>query len=86
MRRIDELHLEHTFAGARMLLEMLKLEGHEIGRKHVGTLMKKLRTESLLCTVTTTCLPLYRHFRSIATPERSEVTFQFTALFKSMRI
>ena len=38
MRRIDELHLEHPFAGARMLRDMLKLEGHEIGRKHVGTL------------------------------------------------
>jgi putative transposase len=27
MRRIDELHLEHPFAGARMLRDMLKLEG-----------------------------------------------------------
>ena len=41
MRRIDELHLEHPFAGARMLCDMLKLEGHEIGRKHVSTLMKQ---------------------------------------------
>ena len=31
MRRIDGLHLEHPFAGARMLREMLKLEGHEDG-------------------------------------------------------
>ena len=36
MRRIDELHLEHPFAGARMLRDMLKLEGHEIGRKYVS--------------------------------------------------
>lgn len=42
MRRIDELHLEHPFAGARMLRDMLKLEGHEIGCKHVSPLMKKL--------------------------------------------
>ena len=38
MRRMDELHLEHPFAGARMLRDMLKLEGVEIGRKHVRTL------------------------------------------------
>lgn len=42
MRKIDELHLEHPFAGARMLRDMLKFEGVEIGRKHVGTLMKKM--------------------------------------------
>ena len=42
MRRIDELHMEHPFAGARMLRDMLKLEGIVVGRKHVSTLMKKL--------------------------------------------
>jgi len=42
MRRIDELHLEHPFAGARMLRDMLKLEGFEVGRKHVRTLMDKM--------------------------------------------
>ena len=47
MRRMDELHLEHPFAGARMLRDMLKLEGIEIGRKHVGTLMKKMGIEAL---------------------------------------
>ena len=47
MRRIDELHLEHPFAGARMLRDTLKLEGHEIGRKHVGTLMKKLDIQAI---------------------------------------
>ena len=30
LRRIDELHLEHPFAGARMLRDMLKLEGYEV--------------------------------------------------------
>ena len=33
MRRIDELHLEYPFAGSRMLRDMLRLEGHRIGRK-----------------------------------------------------
>ena len=35
MRRIDELHLNFPFAGARMLRDMLKLEGFAVGRKHV---------------------------------------------------
>jgi putative transposase len=47
MRRIDELHLEYPFAGARMLRDMLRREGHEIGRKHVGTLMRKMGIEAL---------------------------------------
>ena len=47
MRRIDELHLEHPFAGARMLRDMLRLEGIDVGRKRVGTLMKTLSIEAL---------------------------------------
>jgi len=47
MRRIDELHLEHPFAGARMLMRLLKREGIAIGRKHVGTLMRKMGIEAL---------------------------------------
>ena len=47
MRRMDELHLDYPFAGARMLRDMLKLEGVEIGRKHVGTLMKTMGIEAL---------------------------------------
>ncbi|MFY9329934.1 MAG: IS3 family transposase [Georgfuchsia sp.] len=47
MRRIDELHLEYPFTGARMLRDMLRREGHRIGRKHVGTLMKKMGIEAL---------------------------------------
>jgi putative transposase len=42
MRRIDELHLNYPFAGARMLRDMLNREGIRIGRKHVGTLMDKM--------------------------------------------
>jgi len=47
MRRIDELHLEHPFAGSRMLRDMLRRECHEVGRKHVGTLMAKMGIEAL---------------------------------------
>ncbi len=47
MRRIDELHLEHPFAGSRMLRDMLRREGTAIGRKHVATLMKKMGIEAL---------------------------------------
>lgn len=42
LRRIDELHLNYPFAGARMLRDMLKLEGFEVGRKHITTLMAKI--------------------------------------------
>ena len=47
MRRIDELHLNFPFAGARMLRDMLKLEGFEVGRKHVRTLMDKMGIAAL---------------------------------------
>jgi putative transposase len=47
MRRIDELHLEFPFAGARMLRDMLRREGYSIGRKHVSTLMAKMGIEAL---------------------------------------
>ena len=47
MRRIDELHLEHPFAGSRMLRDMLKAEGRAVGRRHVATLMKKMGVEAI---------------------------------------
>jgi putative transposase len=47
MRRIDELHLKHPFAGARMLRDLLRQEGHRIGRKRVGSLMAKIGIEAL---------------------------------------
>ena len=37
MRRIDELHLEHPFAGSRMLRDLLRLLGIEVGRRHVSS-------------------------------------------------
>jgi len=47
MRRLDELHLNFPFAGSRMLRDLLRLEGHQIGRKHVATLMRKMGIEAL---------------------------------------
>ncbi|TCU98947.1 putative transposase [Paracandidimonas soli] len=49
MRRIDELHLEFPFARARMLARLLRREGHEVGRRHVGTLMKRMGVKALYC-------------------------------------
>jgi putative transposase len=47
MRRLDRLHLEFPFAGSRMLRGLLAAEGSKIGRRHVKTLMKRMRIEAL---------------------------------------
>jgi putative transposase len=47
MRRMDEMHLEHPFAGARMLRDLLRPEGFPAGRKHIGTLMTRMGIEAL---------------------------------------
>jgi putative transposase len=47
MRRLDELRLEHPFAGARMLRDTLAREGIAVGRRHVGTLMRRMGIEAL---------------------------------------
>lgn len=47
MRRIDELHLEHPFMGARMLRDQLALAGIHVGRRHVRTLMQRMNIEAL---------------------------------------
>ena len=47
MRRIDKLHLDHPFAGSRMLRDLLNAEGVKIGREHVRTLMKRMGIEAL---------------------------------------
>jgi putative transposase len=47
MRRIDELHLENPFMGARMLRRMLQREGVTVGRRHVATLMQRMDIEAL---------------------------------------
>ena len=47
MRRIDELHLEHPFMGARMLRDQLAREGLYAGRRHIRTLMLRMGIEAL---------------------------------------
>jgi putative transposase len=47
MRRIDELHLDHPFAGSRMLRDLLRGEGIAIGRELVATMMRRMGLEAL---------------------------------------
>lgn len=47
MRRIDELHLNLPFAGARMLRDLLRLEGFHVGRQRVARLMRQMGVEAL---------------------------------------
>jgi putative transposase len=47
MRRLDELHLEYPFAGARMLRGMLSREHRFVGRRHLSALMKKMGLSAL---------------------------------------
>ncbi len=47
MRQLDELHLDHPFAGSRMLRDLLRLRGVRIGRKRVATLMRRMGIEAL---------------------------------------
>jgi len=47
MRRLDELHLEFPFYGSRKLTRELQREGHDVGRRHVVTLMRRMGIEAL---------------------------------------
>ena len=47
MRRIDELHLEYPFMGARMLRRQLARAGVQVGRRHIGTLMQRMGIQAL---------------------------------------
>ena len=54
MRRMDRLHLEHPFMGARLLRDTLNRQRDEsglpyqpVGRKHVTTLMRRMEIEAL---------------------------------------
>lgn len=47
MRRLDELHLQHPFMGARMLRDQLAMAGISVGRRHVGTLMQRMGMQAL---------------------------------------
>ena len=75
MRRIDELHLNFPFAGARMLRDMLKLEGFEVGRKHVRTLMGKMGIAALYrkrkTSVAHPAHPIYPYLLTNLTIERA---------------
>jgi len=42
MRRLDELHPEHPFMGARMLRDQLHRGGVHVGRRHITTLMQRI--------------------------------------------
>jgi putative transposase len=42
MRRLDALHLEYPYAGARLLRRLLRREGVPVGRRHLGTLMRRM--------------------------------------------
>jgi len=42
MRLIDELHMEYPFMGSRSIRDQLQDKGHQVGRQHVSTLMKKM--------------------------------------------
>jgi putative transposase len=47
MRRIDELHLQFPYYGARRLAKQLKRESCAVGRLHVRTLMQRMGIEAL---------------------------------------
>ena len=47
MHRIDELHLDYPFMGARMLRDMLSREGMSVGRRHLRTMMRRMGIEAL---------------------------------------
>src|SRR5258708_36003675 len=47
MRRLDRLHLEFPFAGARMLPGPLAAEGGKIGRRQEKTPMNRMGIEAL---------------------------------------
>jgi putative transposase len=47
MRALDELHLEYPFLGARRLAVMLKRAGFDVGRRHVGRLMRLMGIEAI---------------------------------------
>jgi putative transposase len=47
MRRIDALHLDYPFAGSRMLRDLLRGDGINIGRERVRTMMRRMCIEPL---------------------------------------
>lgn len=56
MRRIDEIHLELPYYGARRIAMQLIREGHDVGRLHISTLMRPMSIEALY-RKPRTCIP-----------------------------
>jgi putative transposase len=42
MRRVDEVHLRYPYMGSRSIRDQLQDMGYQVGRQHVGTLMKRM--------------------------------------------
>jgi len=59
MRTIDELHLEHPFAGSRMLRDLLGRDGVHVGRRHMRTVMRRMGIEALYRILGNTVVPKY---------------------------
>lgn len=47
MPRIDELHVQYPFAGARLLRDLLWQEGHAPERRQVATVMRRMGITAL---------------------------------------
>ena len=47
MQRIDKLHLERPFLGARKIAVVLSRSGHKVGRKRVTRLMRLMGIETI---------------------------------------
>lgn len=47
MRRIDELHLQIPFYGSRKITREFRNEGHDVGRRHVVTLMRLMGIQTI---------------------------------------
>ncbi len=47
MNAIDKLHLDFPFMGSRQLCRALVKQGHELGRLHVRSLMRKMGISAL---------------------------------------
>lgn len=47
MRLVDEIHLKYPFYGIRRIRNELQDLGHDVGRDHVSTLMKKMGIRAL---------------------------------------
>jgi putative transposase len=45
-RRIDAPHLELPFYGSRKLADRLQREGHDVGRRYMATLMRRMGIEA----------------------------------------